>query len=61
MGDISINGEDFRMEAYALNSTDSTVQGLIGELEELAACGDILATINIDGRDAYVVTMPKGM
>lgn len=60
MGSISIEGEDFRIEAYALNSTDSTVQGLIGELEQLATCGDVLAHTVIDERDSYVVVMPKG-
>lgn len=61
MGEITIAGKQYRVEAYDEDSPDETVEQLITEPHILAECGDALGVTTLPN-DAvvYLVVMPRG-
>ena len=61
MGAMFVGGQDYRVEAYALDSRSAVVQDLITDLNTLATCGDLLRPLDIDGRSCLLAVFPKSV
>ena len=61
MGAMFVGGQDYRVEAYALDSRSAVVQELITDLNTLATCGDLLRPLDIDGRSCLLAIFPKSV